>query len=60
MNDKVLFKIFPWASKIGSKQTMELVDHLNDQGFQVELEYVEDRDNGRIPILIVWGDLDDS
>lgn len=55
MYDNIGWKIIPWKAELGSKQTMELIDHLSDQGYQVELSYFEDRDNGRIPILYVWG-----
>lgn len=55
MNDKIGWKIIPWSAKLGSTKTRELVDHLENEGFQIELSYFEDRDNGRIPILYVWG-----
>ena len=55
MNEKVYWKIIPWGAKLGSDQTMILIDHLTNEGFQVEIEYFEDKDNGRIPILHIWG-----
>jgi hypothetical protein len=51
---KNLFKIFPWSIKVDDKKVMNLLKYFDNEGFEVELQCYEDRDNGEIPLLWVY------
>ena len=53
--EKVFFKILPWASDMDNKNTIRLINWLGEEGYIVEIEYYEDKDNGTMPRLCVWG-----
>ena len=60
MKKKIPWKIIPWNSDMKSKETIELVDWLTNEGYIIELDYFDDKDNGRLPILVVWDNRWDS
>jgi hypothetical protein len=56
MDRELLWKVIPWKRGLDSKQVALLIRSLEDSGYSIEVTTIEDKDNGCMACLLVYGE----